>query len=179
MGNTDTYHSIACPSTSLCWAGDGAGQQDEYYDTASPPTIISATAPAYSDTLTGLNQTLTNGASSVDIATNGWTTGWSVWLTSSLFCTASCTQSANIPQTGTLTSDTCDTTCTTAVDTVGYPYSLPEGSGPPTATKLFNASSGSGEGNQTINFDWTANIPANIPAGNFSTTWTYTISSTP
>lgn len=35
--------------------------------------------------------------------------------------------------------DTCDTTCTAATNSVAYPYTVPAGTTAPTATKLYNA----------------------------------------
>jgi hypothetical protein len=76
-------------------------------------------------------------------------------------------------------SDTCDTTCTTATNSVGFPYTLPANGTAPTATKLFNAASTTGVGNQTILPTFTVAIPAATFAGTYSSTWTLTLASGP
>jgi hypothetical protein len=73
----------------------------------------------------------------------------------------------------------CDTTCTLASNSVGYPYTLPAGSTAPAATKLYNAAVNTGTGNQTVTPTYSVSIPANTYAGTYSSTWTFTLASGP
>jgi hypothetical protein len=75
----------------------------------------------------------------------------------------------------------CDSgaSCTAATNGVSYPYTLPAGATAPTATKIFSAAANTGLGNQTATLVFQLAIPANAFAGNYSSTWTYTLGSGP
>ena len=75
--------------------------------------------------------------------------------------------------------DACDATCTLATNGVGYPYTVPAATTAPTATKLFNAASASGLGNQTVTPTFKVTVPAKSYAGSYSSTWTLTVASGP
>jgi hypothetical protein len=66
-----------------------------------------------------------------------------------------------------------------STNSVTYPYTLPAGSTAPVATKLYNAPSGSGVGNQTFTPTFTLAVPGNAYAGTYTSTWTFTLSSGP
>ena len=69
--------------------------------------------------------------------------------------------------------------CTTATNSVTYPYTLPAAGSAPTATKLFNAGINTGLGNQTVTVTWRLAVPASTVAGTYSSTWTLTLASAP
>jgi hypothetical protein len=75
--------------------------------------------------------------------------------------------------------DTCDSSCTLATNSITYPYTLPAGSTAPTPTKLYNAAANTGVGNQTVTPTFSLAIPANAPAGTYTATWTFTLASGP
>ena len=77
--------------------------------------------------------------------------------------------------------DVCDSgaTCTLATNSVAYPYYLPAGSGPPTASKIFSAASSSGLADQTVTPTFTLTIPANTVQASYTSTWTISVVSGP
>jgi hypothetical protein len=56
---------------------------------------------------------------------------------------------------------------------------VPAGSTAPTATKLLNAATASGVGNQTVTPTFKLAVPANTYAGTYTSTWTLTLASGP
>jgi hypothetical protein len=136
-----------------------------------------------STTLNGQNK-LVSASQPLDIAdATGSGAGWNVTATSTLFTSGTYTLPAGATIIGSPpATPSCDTnvTCTPAgIPTVAYPYSLPAGATAPTATKLFNAPSGTGLGDQTVTPTWTVAIPANAYAGNYTSTWTLSLVSAP
>lgn len=107
--------------------------------------------------------------------------GWAITATSTSFTNGA--QSLPTDATSILTAPprACDagSTCSLATNTVSYPYTLPAGPSAPTASKVFNASAGSGMGNQTITPTWTLDIPASARTGNYTSTWTFTLTAGP
>jgi hypothetical protein len=75
----------------------------------------------------------------------------------------------------------CDSsvTCTTATNSITYPFVLPAGGTAPTAQKVYNAAANTGLGNQTVTAAFRLAIPANTYAGTYSSTWTYSLASAP
>jgi putative surface cell wall-binding protein len=69
--------------------------------------------------------------------------------------------------------------CTLPTNTTTYPVTLPAGSTPPTAVRLFDASASSGTGASDISLTTSVALPANVRAGSYSSTWTLTLSSGP
>jgi len=135
----------------------------------------------FSDTLNGLNQTTTAGlAIDVQDAT-GSGAGWNVTATSTQFTSGSNTLSTNSVTVGGAPTDTCDSgaTCTLATNSVAYPYGLPAGSGPPTATKIFNAAASTGLADQTVTPTFTLAVPANVVPAAYASTWTLSVVSGP
>lgn len=132
--------------------------------------------------LTGANQTLP-GTSTVAVSdATGSGTGWNISAVGTQFTTGTHALGASgTSTTATSASVGCDSgvTCTTATSTVTIsaqsPYSLPTG----TATKIFNASTDTGMGNQTVTFNWSLNVPGNAYAGTYHSTWTFTLGSAP
>ena len=142
--------------------------------------VVPATI-GFSDTLNGLNQTTTSGlAMDVQDAT-GSGAGWNVTATSTQFTSGSNTLATNSVTVGGAPTDACDSgsTCTLATNSVSYPYGLPAGSGPPTATKIFNAAASTGLADQTVTPTFTLAVPANVVPAAYTSTWTVSVVSGP
>jgi hypothetical protein len=110
------------------------------------------------------------------------TAGWNITLTSTTLSTGGGsphTLSTAATTVQTAPTDTCDSTCTPATNSVTYPYTVPAGSTAPTATKLLNAATASGIGNQTVTPTFKLAVPANTYAGTYTSTWTLTLASGP
>lgn len=107
--------------------------------------------------------------------------GWSISATSTTFTSGSDTLPTDATVITSFTGLACDggSTCTPASNAITPPYALPAGTPAPTATKMFNAQAGSGMGNQSFTANWRLSIPASTPAGNYTSTWTFTLGTTP
>jgi hypothetical protein len=135
----------------------------------SVPSTIS-----FSDTLNGLDQTATSGLA-IDVRdATGSGAGWNLTATSTQFTSGSNTLATNSVMVGGAPTDACDSgaTCVLATNSIGYPYSLPAGSGPPTASKIYDAASSTGIGDQTVTPTFTLAIPANTVQATYTSTWT-------
>jgi hypothetical protein len=146
---------------------------------ASTPAAVNFPSTA----LNGQDKTVT-AQQPLDIAdATGSGAGWNITATSTLFKSGS----NALPAGATTVSSapggpTCDTnvTCTPGGSTtVLYAYSLPAAATAPTATKLFNATLGTGMGDQTVTPTWTLAIPGNAYAGDYTSTWTLSLVSGP
>jgi hypothetical protein len=62
---------------------------------------------------------------------------------------------------------------------VSYPVTVPAGSTPPTAVKVFNAAAATGGGGTNVTLSVKLSVPASAYSGTYSSTWTYTIASGP
>jgi len=143
--------------------------------------VVVPSTVSFSDTLNGLDQTSTSPLA-VDVQdATGSGAGWNLTATSTQFTTGTHSLSASATTVQSAPSDACDAgaTCTLAGNAISYPYSLPAGSGPPTATKLFDAATASGLGDQTVTPTFTLAIPANTYAGTYTSTWTVSVVSGP
>ena len=143
--------------------------------------IVVPSTIGFADTLNGLNQTTTAGlAMDVQDAT-GTGAGWNITATSSQFTSGGNTLVTNSVTVGSAPTDTCDSgaSCTPATNGVAYPYALPAGAGPPTATKLFNAAVSTGQGDQTVTPTFTLAVPANTVPAAYTSTWTISVVSGP
>ena len=135
-------------------------------------------------TLNGTNQTITS-TLAFDIGdATGSGSGWNVTATSTTFTSGAHTlptTSTTVASTPTATCDVGATGCTTATNTVTYPYTLPAATTAPTATKLFDASANTGMGDQSFTPTWTLAIPANAVASGtaYTSTWTFSLVSGP
>ena len=56
---------------------------------------------------------------------------------------------------------------------------VPAGSSPPGAAKLYNAAASSGAGPVTVELTTHLAVPANVRVGSYSSTWTLSIASGP
>ena len=154
--------------------------------TAGSLAFVSTPASVgFSATLNGTDQTSTSTATFDVGDATGSGTGWNITATSTTFSTGTggnvklLSTSASTVQTAPTVA--CDTsvTCTTASNTITFPFVVPAGSNAPTAQKLYNAASNSGMGNQTVSASFRLTIPANTYAGTYSSTWTYSLVSAP
>lgn len=150
---------------------------------ASLSFVSTPATVSFADTLNGLNQTAT-ASQALDIGdATGSGTGWNVTATSTTFCTsgsAHCmSTSATTIQSGPTVACDASSTCTTATNSVSYPYTLPAAGTAPTATKMYNSAANTGMGNQTVTATFTLAIPANTYAGSYTSTWTYSLVSGP
>lgn len=144
---------------------------------SNPPAV------SFSATLNGTNQNPTT-TQALDIGdATGSGNGWDVTATSTTF---SCCAGGHTLSTGATTIQStpgvaCDasSTCTTATNTITYPYTLPAAGVAPTATKIFNASANTGLGNQTVTVGWQLAVPSSTFAGTYSSTWTLSLASGP
>jgi hypothetical protein len=142
----------------------------------------SLTFPA--TTLNGTNQAVT-AALAFDIGdATGSGAGWNVTGTSTTFTSTTHTLATTATTIGAAPTGVCDigaTGCTPATTNVTFPYTLPAATVAPTATKLFNATTNTGLGNQTFTPTWTLAIPANAVASAtpYTSTWTLSLVSGP
>lgn len=145
---------------------------------STPPNV------SFSVTLNGVDQTASS-AQAIDVGdATGSGAGWNITATSTQFTTGGGspkTLSTSATAVDSAPTVACDTgaTCTAATNSITYPYTLPAGSTAPTATKLFDAASGTGMGNQTVTPTWKVAIPASTYAGTYTSTWTISLISAP
>ena len=157
-------------ATTVATATIGAGTLS-----VSVPTTIS-----FSDSLNGLDQTVP-AVLAVDVRdATGSGNGWSLTATSTQFASGSNTLPTN-SVTVTSAAEACDggATCALASNSIPYPYSLPAGSGPPSASKLFDAAASTGMGDQTVTPTFVLAIPASTAQGIYASTWTISVVSGP
>ena len=69
--------------------------------------------------------------------------------------------------------------CVMPTSSIGYPVTLPAGAGPPTAVKLYNAASGTGQGPTNVTLTFQLAVPANTFRGAYTSTWTFAAVSGP
>lgn len=134
-------------------------------------------------TLNGSDQTVTQ-TQAFDVSdATGSSAGWSITATSTVFTAGG---GNNLPASATrittAPAQACDvaSSCTLASNAISYPYTLPAGL---PATKMYNATAGTGMGNQTITPTWRLTVPSTAWAGGlgspYTSTWTFTLVSGP
>lgn len=134
--------------------------------------------------LNGANQTIT-ATLPFDIGdATGSGAGWNVTATSTTFTSLTHTLPTTATTVQTAPTATCDTGavgCTPATTVVTYPYTLPGATVAPTATKLFDASAGTGMGDQSFTPTFSLAIPASAVASAtaYTSTWTLSLVSGP
>jgi len=69
--------------------------------------------------------------------------------------------------------------CVMPTNSIGYPVALPAASSPPTAVKLYNAASATGQGPTNVTLTFGLSVPANTYRGTYTSTWTFAIVSGP
>ena len=144
-------------------------------------SMIAPPAVSFGATLDGTDQTA-SAVQAFDVLDHtGSGAGWNITATSTTFTSGADTLPATATTIPSAPVPACDAsaTCAPAVTSVTYPYTLPAGPTPPTATKLYNATSSTGLGNQTAVATLRLAIPATTRAGTYSATWIYSLVSGP
>ncbi len=131
-------------------------------------------------TLNGTNQTTT---ATVTLKPDDETTahsGWNITETSTTFTDGSGHSLSTTATTTTgASSSAAGGNCVMPTNSVTYPVALPAGAGPPTAVKVYNAASGTGQGPTNVTLTFQLSIPANAYRGTYTSTWTFAIVSGP
>ena len=152
--------------------------------TVTGGTLGFVTAPAntgFTVSLTG-RDLVSTATQTFDVGdATGSGSGWNITATSTTFTAGSHTLSPTSVTVQSVPTVGCDSgaSCTSATNGISYPYTLPAGTTAPTATKIFSSAANTGLGNQTLTLTLQLAIPANTFAGNYSSTWTYTLVSGP
>jgi hypothetical protein len=146
-------------------------------------TLSTSATPSVSVTLDGTDQTPSY---TLPMTVNDYTgsgNGWNATITSTQFTTGGGSPHllSTSASTATGVSSSCNggATCTVPSNSITYPLSVPAGSGPPTAVKLFNAAASSGMGGFTVTPTVQVAIPANTYAGTYTSTVTVAVVSGP
>jgi len=139
--------------------------------------VAAPAATGFSVSLTGADVTA-NSTQTFDVGdATGSGAGWNISATSTSFTAGSHTLPTTAVTVQAVPTVACDSgaTCSVATNGVSYPYSLPAATTAPTATKLFSSVANTGLGNQTVTLVFKLAVPASAFAGNYSSTWTYTL----
>jgi WxL domain surface cell wall-binding len=175
--------TAACAIGLLAPASAGATSATATLTAGSLAFVSAPPAVTFSATLDGSNKTPT-ATQALDIGdATGSGAGWDITATSTTFscCAGGHTLSTSATTIQSAPSLACDasTTCTTASNSITYPYTLPAGASAPTATKIYNAATNSGMGDQTVTPTWQLSVPASTFAGTYTSTWTLSLVSGP
>jgi hypothetical protein len=166
-------------STTAAWACEVVAIKPS---TGNLTVTAPGSAPSFSLTLNGLDQTATYTPSLSLTDTRSFPAGWNLQITSTQFATGGGATLPTSASTVTGVTSACNTgsTCGTApTNNVTYPFTLPAGSTPPTAVKLYNAAFGTGSGILDVTPTVQVAVPGNASAGSYSSTLTVTVASGP
>jgi hypothetical protein len=144
-------------------------------------TVKTAPSLAFpSVTLNAYNRTSTKSATVTVDDETGTASGWNLTATSTRFALSS---GQVLPATATQITGAAAVAgtgnCSLPTNSVSYPVTLPAGSTPPTAARIYNAGLNTGQGPVDITLTTTIQVPANAAAGTYSSTWTLTMASGP
>jgi YVTN family beta-propeller protein len=184
---TVTETDSAGTSTADVFTGQTLSRNGGSSATTTRPVAISnslgwATAPGNATfASTALNGTDKNVTTTLplDVGDGVLVAGWSITLTSTTFSAGAHTLPTTATSIQSAPSDSCDSVCTLATNTVGYPYIVPAASSAPAATKLYNAAAASGIGNQSVTPTFRLGVPAKTYVGTYTSTWTVSLISGP
>ncbi|HTS73986.1 MAG TPA: DUF2341 domain-containing protein, partial [Gaiellaceae bacterium] len=124
-------------------------------------------------TLNGADQSPTTTVTLTPDDETGTGAGWNITGTSTTLKTAAGKTLPTTATTITAASSTATTaSCSLPTNGIGYPLTLPAGSSPPTAVKLFDATAGTGKGMNNVTLTVKAAVPANAYNGTYTSTWT-------
>ena len=141
----------------------------------SPSTVSFPTV-----TLTGTDRTATTSAALTPSDMSGNASGWNVQATSTTFTNAA---GKTLPATATTvtaaTATAASGNCDLPTNAISYPLTLPAGATAPTAVKVYNTAANTGGGPLTLTLSFQVSIPASAYSGNYASTWTFTIASSP
>ncbi|MDQ8047024.1 MAG: hypothetical protein AAGC46_05970, partial [Solirubrobacteraceae bacterium] len=62
---------------------------------------------------------------------------------------------------------------------IGFPVTLPAATTAPAATKVYNATVGSGSGQVNLGMSFSLQIPGRTHVGTYTSTWTFTLATGP
>jgi hypothetical protein len=172
---------LALPATAMAAGQDVPGTANI---TLGGLTMTTPTAVGFTGVLTGVDQVV-NTAQALDIVdARGSGDGWNVTLTSTQFVTATLPVKS-LPTAASSDGaviNGCDTgvTCTPADNSaVTYPIAIPAGVTAPIAVKIQTAAVDSGLGGQTWTHIMNLALAGNTQVGDYTSTWTYSLTSAP
>lgn len=166
-------------STTAAWACEVVAIKPS---TGTLAVTAPGSAPSFSLTLNGLDQTASYTPSLSVTDTRSFAAGWNLQITSTQFDDGAGDTLGTNASTVTGVTSACHTgsTCGTApTNNVTYPFTLPAGSTPPTAVKLYNAAFGTGGGIVDVSPTVQVAVPGNAGAGSYTSTLTVTVASGP
>jgi hypothetical protein len=144
--------------------------------TLSAPSSASFSAV----TLDGTDQTVTTTVQVTPDDETGSGSGWNVTGTSTTFNDGSGhTLSTSATSVTSASAAAGSPSCNLPTNSIGYPVTLPAGSSPPTAVKLYNAAAATGKGQTNVTLTFQLAVPANAHIGTYTSTWTFAIVSGP
>jgi photosystem II stability/assembly factor-like uncharacterized protein len=179
---TSQLNGVSAVDASHIWTVGNGGIIFEYVTCSlgslgvTPPG--STTLPGL--TLTGADSSTTTTAVLTADDETGNLAGWNLSATSTTFTNGA---GKTLPTTATTitgaSSAAASGNCSLPTNSVSYPVTLPAGSTPPTAVKVFNAAANTGSGPANVTLNIKLAVPASAYNGTYSSTWTYTIASGP
>jgi hypothetical protein len=179
---TTQLNAVSAVDTSHIWTVGNAGVVYEYVTCALGALGLTApgTVSLPSVTLSGTDTSSTATSVLIPDDETGNPVGWNISATSTTFTNGG---GKTLPTTATTITGAsvaaATGNCSLPTNSIGYPVTLPAGSTPPTAVKIYNAAASSGAGPANVTLTDKLRVPANAYAGTYSSTWTYTLSSGP
>jgi hypothetical protein len=143
-------------------------------------TLSAPSSTSFSSvTLNGSNRTRTVTLVLTPDDERGTGAGWNITGTSTTFTTGSHNLSTSATAVTAASAAAATGNCALPTNSISYAVTLPAGSTPPTAVKLYNASANTGEGPTNVSLTFQLSVPANVYQGTYSSTWTFAIVSGP
>jgi hypothetical protein len=172
---------MALPATAMAAGQDVPGTANI---TLGGLTMTTPTAVGFTGVLTGVDQVVQT-AQALDIVdARGSGAGWNVTLTSTQFVTATLPVKtlpvAASSDVAVLSGCDAGVTCTLGDNSlVTYPIAIPAGTTAPTAIKIQTAAVDTGLGGQTWTHVMALALAGNTQVGDYTSTWTYSLTSAP
>ena len=147
---------------------------------AGSVSLAAATTASFSDTLNGIDQTVTYQIPLTVIDARGTGGGWNLTVTSTQFTGGTHTLATSASSITTMAS-TCNvgSTCTNPTNAVALPIVVPAGVSAPAAVKFFNSAANTGMGSFTVTPTISVTIPGNAYAGSYASTVTVAVAAGP
>jgi hypothetical protein len=163
---------LALPSAALATSGTATITGDTI--TMAEPSNVDFNTTM----LNGTDQTVDSSQTIAMSDRRGSGAGWNITGSATQFTTLDGktlpSSAVTIPTAPTVACVTGATGCAKATTDIPYAYTLDQN-----PKKLFNATPGTGLGNQTLAVPFRLAIPASTTAGQYTSTWTYTLAGTP
>lgn len=105
--------------------------------------------------------------------------GWDLNATSTTFSAGAKTLPTTATTITAASGSAASGNCRLPTSAITYPVTLPAGATPPTAADLFDSAVNTGEGPTNVTLTAKVALPANAKAGDYSSTWTLSLSSGP